>query len=369
MPNVLLELLRAGLTPEQITALGAEVARRRQALIAQGFPPLAVEALSGPALFGVAGSALPVVAGTNEIDRELQARIAAESALLNRGTTALDLLTLLYQRAAERAEAERSPFRFIDYLRNVSTLPPGEAGNPIQALIGRDVFIEPKVPVETPEERTLLERLMSFANPASPFQTERVENPDLVRVREAYARDPVAAQRFFEEASRNPEGVRRMFGPRQFARGGTMVTDEPVVAIGARSRRPRFIAGEAGPELVRIRPLRRFAHGGDVLANAPFGTAGDASGRRIAPREAAAVALGQALRSNPFAPRELVDALLSGRPPAPGFVTQRFVANADPVLLKGLQAVVEAFGVLPEQFEAAQRQYRIPGFGVVSVSR
>lgn len=118
----------------------------------------------------------------------------------------------------------------------------------------------------TPEQ----ERLIREAYARDPIAAERFfyeasRNPEGVRriiqkaeedrrrVQEAYARDPVAAARFFEEAARNPEGVRRMFGT--FAKGGTLVLDEPVLGIGLRSRQPRFLAGEEGPEEMAIKPI------------------------------------------------------------------------------------------------------------------
>ncbi len=120
----------------------------------------------------------------------------------------------------------------------------------------------------TPEqERLIREAYARDPVAAEIFFREAARNPEgvrrvveaaeenLRRVREAYARDPEAAERFFREAARNPEGVRRMFGG--YARGGTLITDEPMLGVGAYSGMPRFIVGEEGPEKLDIRPLNR----------------------------------------------------------------------------------------------------------------
>ncbi len=120
----------------------------------------------------------------------------------------------------------------------------------------------------TPEQERLIREAYS-RDPvaAARFFYEAARNPEgvrrviqaaeenLRRVREAYARDPVAAERFFREAARNPEGVRNMFGG--YARGGALVTDEPMLGIGVFSGVPRFIVGEEGPEKLDIQPLSR----------------------------------------------------------------------------------------------------------------
>lgn len=66
----------------------------------------------------------------------------------------------------------------------------------------------------------------------------------------------------------------RMFATRAYAGGGRLVLQEPSVLTGIFSGVPYALVGEAGPEQLDIKPLRRFARGGKVVSSGtnPFGT-------------------------------------------------------------------------------------------------
>ena len=71
--------------------------------------------------------------------------------------------------------------------------------------------------------------------------------------------------------ARNPEAFQRWTGAQSMAKGGALVTDEPVVGIGQISGLPRFTVGEGGnPELLEVTPM---ADGGRVKSGLqnPFG--------------------------------------------------------------------------------------------------
>ena len=109
-----------------------------------------------------------------------------------------------------------------------------------------------------------------------------------------------------ERAGVDPNFARRFAGNAGlpgFAGGGRMVLDEPVVAIGQVSGRPRFTAGEGGePEIIDITPLnkvRSFQEGGRVT----FGGLQQA-GTPQQPRTKTASALGATAAKNLFTRRQ-----------------------------------------------------------------
>ena len=51
-----------------------------------------------------------------------------------------------------------------------------------------------------------------------------------------------------------PQWVIDLLGGRSMASGGSFVTQEPIVGMGAMSGQPQFIAGEAGPEQIDVTP-------------------------------------------------------------------------------------------------------------------
>ncbi len=97
------------------------------------------------------------------------------------------------------------------------------------------------------------------------------------------------------------------------------------------------------------------------------------TGQAVTPAQAAAMALGRAIRQALPLGRpdvaDLVARLEAGQAPLPGSVSDWIVQHLDPVLRQGLNAVVEAFGILPEQFEASRRRFSVPGFVVTSIRR
>ncbi|KKN69045.1 hypothetical protein LCGC14_0445170 [marine sediment metagenome] len=109
-----------------------------------------------------------------------------------------------------------------------------------------------------------------------------------------------------ERAGVDPNFARRFAGNAGlpgFAGGGRMVLDEPVVAIGQVSGRPRFTAGEGGePEIIDITPLnkvRSFQEGGRVT----FGGL-QQTGTPQQPRTKTASALGATAAKNLFTRRQ-----------------------------------------------------------------
>jgi hypothetical protein len=80
---------------------------------------------------------------------------------------------------------------------------------------------------------------------------------------------------FFEEAAQGFRDIQPI-APRAFQQGGQMVTDEPIVGIGARSKRPRFTLGEptrdhpeGAPELLNITPMALGGGDGRIELNPP----------------------------------------------------------------------------------------------------
>lgn len=266
MQELVRQLLAAGYSQAEIPGiirdLAAAVERKKQELAASGYPAIYINSLSPQELFKTAG--LPVVTGQNEIDRDLQARIAAETALGNRATTATGLLDRFQTEEEARRQREQSPFTLA---RHLIDLQQTQGGNPIQQLIGEGKYIDPILPTmqEDPDYQRVRQSAIDYAAPAT-FQTERRTDPNIARVRDAYARDPGAADRYFRlmEAER-----RRLAGVPGAADGGQMLTDEPIIGMGMRTRRPRFMVGEEAPELLEITPIPRYAHGGRVNVNVP----------------------------------------------------------------------------------------------------
>ena len=98
------------------------------------------------------------------------------------------------------------------------------------------------------------------------------------------------------------------------------------------------------------------------------GTSG--SSGAVSLRAATAIALGKALRGNPFAHPDMVAALLSGNPPPPGSITQRFRNNVDPVILETLMnSVMPAFGFRGADVTAEARRFDPQGLSYAQVSR
>lgn len=258
---------------DQIRQLALRLTGERQRLLQLGYPESYVAQLSPQQVMNTQG--LPLLTGGNELNRDLAARQAAEGALGNRASAGTGLLNTLLAIEQEQRAQQANPFRYGEFLADVSGVAPGAAANPIQALVGAGNYIDPRPSsiMQNSRVQQLLESLFDYGTPQT-FQTERRTNPDIGRVRDAYAKSPTAADRFFEEATRNPEGVKRMFGA--YAHGGTMMADEPIVGMGLRSRRPRFLVGEEGPEVLSqgdqagemditpMNKLPRFAHGGTV---------------------------------------------------------------------------------------------------------
>jgi hypothetical protein len=96
---------------------------------------------------------------------------------------------------------------------------------------------------------------------------------------------------------------------------------------------------------------------------APMGT----SGKVMEPVQAAAVSLGKALQTNPFATPDLVQSLLAGKAPLPGSITQRFRNNVSPSLLQALLAVIQGQGIPVDDFQNSVSQFDVPGLRIGSV--
>jgi hypothetical protein len=102
---------------------------------------------------------------------------------------------------------------------------------------------------------------------------------------------------------------------------------------------------------------------GGVNATTPGGT----SGKTMSPVQAAAVSLGKALQTNPFATPDMVQALLAGQAPLPGSITQRFRSNVSPSLMQALLAVIQGQGIPVDDFQNAASQFDVPGLRIGSV--
>jgi len=143
-----------------------------------------------------------------------------------------------------------------------------------------------------------------------------------------------------------------------FKQDGTPITGQEV---RARTAGTRYNAD--GTPVIDPRSGQRVRRSSTAVRNY-------ASGGSISFRESTAKALGKGLQSNPFAHPDMVQALLAGRAPLPGSVTQRFLANADPMIVDTLfGSVYPAFGTTRESVGAAVAQFRVPGFRVGSVRR
>lgn len=309
------------------------------------------------ALINAPSNMLPINLGGNTIAQELAARIAAENALSGRAGTGLGLLDFLRMQSNDFAAREADPFRFVEYLSGVAGLP--NQSMPINSLIGNNFRIQPTLPspYADPRYQNLLTQLFNFTGNLTPFQNE---DPNLARVRAAYGENPAAANTFF---SQNPENLQRMFGTQQMARGGNMTLREPVAGVRLtdlmRARmpmKPLFIAGEAGEERLTFTPKKKGKKKQSSLGGMPmFQDGGTAT---IAPYEGALMSLATAFERNPFASPRLVQRLRQGQSPLAGDLTDRFVSNADPNLLKALFSGIQGqvgSGGLQSLLHAAQR--------------
>jgi len=204
--------LKQGVAPSQIVAeigkLAANADRLKSRMIANGWPPSYVQGLSAKELFNASqNESLPLATGGNKLDREAQGARDFETARGGRASAAQQLDVLLRQADADKIAAESDTFRLPEALRNLSRLPQG-TGSPLQELIGEGVYIDPQY---NPDPRIAeLERsIQEYAIPSRTVESERRDDPNIARVREAYGRDPEAAARFFGQ---NPDNLRRMFG-------------------------------------------------------------------------------------------------------------------------------------------------------------
>ena len=104
--------------------------------------------------------------------------------------------------------------------------------------------------------------------------------------------------------------------------------------------------------------------------SSPGANPGTSGSNGVSVRAATAIALGKALRGNPFAHPDMVAALLSGNPPPPGSITQRFRNNVDPVILETLMnSVMPAFGFRGADVTAEARRFDPQGLSYTQVSR
>ena len=233
---------------------------------------------------------LNVAGGYGLLDPAVNAARVAADLAVGTGNIGLNLLNALLG-------IQRDPFSIVPAFQAYGALggSPNQAtavlmgrqGVPLEILFGNritslidELLRRATEPVKTQEEKTQSvltkeqEAAVRAAYARDPVAAERffreaTRNPEGVaailrkaeedrrRVLEAFQRDPVAAQRFFEEAARNPEGVRRMFGG-AYARGGSLVINEPAIIQGLTTGRPYGLLGEVGPEEVRIMPLYKL---------------------------------------------------------------------------------------------------------------
>lgn len=150
-------------------------------------------------------------------------------------------------------EQEKDPFSYGQYLTNLQNAPAG-AGNPLQSLIGAGVSIAPQLGSVESDPR--FKRLMDLEYERTLATPKLTGDNSVSAVRQAYGTDPNSeqyknAQRFF---SQDPEALKRMFG-QTHAAGGDQVLHEPTMGIGMISGKPKFLAGEAGPERLTFAPM------------------------------------------------------------------------------------------------------------------
>jgi hypothetical protein len=117
------------------------------------------------------------------------------------------------------------------------------------------------VPVPTPAPAT-----------PTPVSTPTPVDAITQRARSRYAGSTAGEKTALANAT--PEQLARLWagGTAGMAKGGQMVINEPSVIMGLLSRKPYATLAEGGkPENVNISPIRKFAQGGNVVAN-PSGT-------------------------------------------------------------------------------------------------
>jgi len=211
-------LRRRGYTDEEIFALDPQV------IIAAGNGDL------GP---------VEVATGTGFISPNLQ---AAGSVLDYRQNRA----NLAAQMAARYLDLYANPYNVVAANRAEAAL---KSPNLLEQERVQNTYALP----DNPYEQYVRDYLAHPAAEAADIARGRqlgVAPTDVERVSQAYGTDAEAAQRFFEEAARNPEGVRRMFGGH--AAGGTeRLLDRPVTAFDIDGN-PVFTAAENGPERARV---------------------------------------------------------------------------------------------------------------------
>jgi hypothetical protein len=229
--NDLLALIQAGLTPQQVAGLQG-IANLRAA----GFTDPEIFAMPSAAVQGYATGTAPLRIGAGAAYLPTAADLARTSAdyRLGRGTLAQRAAEFAHQRAMDEAQLARFNFvQYLDYLaRTGGTIPLG--AKVIQRLQPVQVTRAPN-----PAEQ-YVEDFLTYP---------REEPGDLQLLRKQ--RQELGDERFL----RGMQALAALDKPQGFRHGGTFDTDEPIIGIGAYSRRPRMVFGEAGRERVTITPV------------------------------------------------------------------------------------------------------------------
>lgn len=150
---------------------------------------------------------------------------------LGRGQLAQGYADALFARRMQLAQLAQDPYNPIAYLEAMA-----QTGAPV-SMLGRMTPLTPVVPQPAPTAAD--QYVMDF------LQHPEAEPSDVQRVRDAYARDPEAAARYFgasEQARRNLAGM---------AGGGSLMLRRPAVVMDAWSGKPLATLAENGRELMR----------------------------------------------------------------------------------------------------------------------
>lgn len=170
-------------------------------------------------------------------------------------------------------------------------------------------------------------------------------------------------QRGVRPVGQPPAPDKQTMSPRNavpaMARGGKLVLQEPVIGMTLGGR-PVFVAGEAGPEKVEFRPIKRFAGGGTAVVNPVTG-----------PAEEAARLLSGAFAGNKLAQPSFLEALARGQLPRK-LPSRQFFRSLPPTLQNALLGYyVQATGgtLRPEDILQEMERFAPEGLTISTVVR
>lgn len=182
-----------------------------------------------------------IATGQQETQREQQGLQDAAAAQQARAQTGMGLLDDAYRRSQQLIDLQRDPDNIVAYYAAIAGLPEASA-QPVTDLLGQGFQLKPSLPspYTDPRYQQLQDSLYDFGRPRTAAETIAETSQNRQLALNQFAADQYKA---------NPQAFLAWTqATRGMAKGGRMMLNEPVVGMGAFSKRPLFTAAEYGPE-------------------------------------------------------------------------------------------------------------------------